>query len=427
MSLSFLFEVPEFKGLVRALGGEAIAESGPPIISGLAGASKPFFCASLTQALDRPIVLIQPLEYASGRLEEETRFFLDGLGSSRRVRALPDLTETPFAATAPSLEAVSSRMRFLYDLLYQPPSLIVTNAFGLLRPLPPPDRLPGLFLRLAKNAFHDRDEILAQLASFGYVREDLISFRGEYAGRGGIVDVYSPWQSAPFRIEFGGDEILTLREFDPSTQRSIRRLDSVLIPSLLESPASSAAPAPAASFRDYLGASAFIIDAPDAVDREWEEALADVGARGAEPDPAAVRAWAELRSRAARIEELETEEEAGPRSSFPFQSVPRFDNRIPFFLDYLRRAAARARPDLHLLFPGRGPAQGRGSPRPERHPCPRGGFRPRIPDLRRGPPRPGRARAGASPTPGRRSPSSPNRTSSPRRKSSSAGLRSGRR
>jgi len=349
MSLSFLLEVPEFKGLVRALGGEAVAESGPPIISGLAGASKPFFCASLTQALDRPIVLIQPLEYASGRLEEETRFFLDGLGSSRRVRNLPDLTETPFAETAPSLEAVSSRMRFLYDLLYQPPSLIVTNAFGLLRSLPPPDRLPGLFLRLAKNSFYDRDEILEKLASFGYVREDLISFRGEYAGRGGIVDVYSPWQSAPFRIEFGGDEILSLREFDPSTQRSIRRLDSVLIPSLLESPPGAAEPAPAASFRDYLGASAFIIDAPDAVDREWEEALAEVGARGAEPDPAAVRAWTELRASAARIEELETEEEAGPRFSFPFQSVPRFDNRIPFFLEYLRRAE-RERDRTYIFF-----------------------------------------------------------------------------
>ena len=348
MSLSFLSDVAEFKDLVRALRGEPGAASGPPTISGLAGAAKPFFCASLTHALDRPIVFIQPLEYASGRLEEEARFFLDGLGSNRRVRGLPDLTETPFADTAPSLEAVSSRMRFLYDLLTQTPALIVTNAFGLLRPLPPPDRLPGLFLRLAKNSLHDRDGVLERLAAFGYVREDLISFRGEYAGRGGIVDVYSPWQSAPCRIEFGGDEILSLREFDPSTQRSIRRLDSVLIPSLLEAPADAA---PAASFRDYLGGSVFIIDGPAAVDQEWEDALAEVAGRGAEPDAALVQSWTELRARAARVEELETEETDGPRFHFPFQSVPRFDNRIPFFLEYLRRAE-RERDRTYIFFSG---------------------------------------------------------------------------
>jgi len=348
VSLSFLSDVAEFKDLVRALRGEPGAASGPPTISGLAGAAKPFFCASLTHALDRPIVFIQPLEYASGRLEEEARFFLDGLGSNRRVRGLPDLTETPFADTAPSLEAVSSRMRFLYDLLTQTPALIVTNAFGLLRPLPPPDRLPGLFLRLAKNSLHDRDGVLERLAAFGYVREDLISFRGEYAGRGGIVDVYSPWQSAPCRIEFGGDEILSLREFDPSTQRSIRRLDSVLIPSLLEAPADAA---PAASFRDYLGGSVFIIDGPAAVDQEWEDALAEVAGRGAEPDAALVQSWTELRARAARVEELETEETDGPRFHFPFQSVPRFDNRIPFFLEYLRRAE-RERDRTYIFFSG---------------------------------------------------------------------------
>jgi len=348
VSLSFLLDVPEFKDLVRALRGPEAGKSGPPSISGLAGAAKPFFCASLTHALDRPIVFIQPVEHSSGRLEEETRFFLSGLDSKRRVRALPDLAETPFAETAPSLEAVSSRTRFLYDLLYQPPSLIVTSPFGLTRPLPPPDRLPGLFLRIAKDSFHDRDDILERLAAFGYVREDLLSFRGEYAGRGGIVDVFSPWQNVPYRIEFGGDEILSLREFDPSTQRSIRRIDSILIPSLLESPADGG---PSASFTDYLADAVFIIDGPEAVDREWDDALIELRARGGEPDAAITRSWDDLRSRAARVEELETGESEGPHFHFPFQSVPRFDNRIPFFLDYLRRAE-RERDRTYIFFSG---------------------------------------------------------------------------
>ena len=100
-------------------------------------------------------------------------------------------------------------MRFFFDLANRPPILTVTNLFGLLRPFPAPDRLPELFLRLNKNAEFDRDELIARLASFGYVREDLITFRGEYAFRGGIVDVFSPWQKNPVRIEFGGDRLVS--------------------------------------------------------------------------------------------------------------------------------------------------------------------------------------------------------------------------
>jgi transcription-repair coupling factor (superfamily II helicase) len=355
VSLSFLRDVPEFKDLVRALGSLGRGRPGVPLfpspsISGLAGPAKPFFLASLAHALDRPVVFVQPTEFSPARLEDETAFYLAGLGSARRVRALPDLAETPFIETAPSLEAVSARMRFLYDLLHRPPALIATSVFGLLRPFPAPARLPDLFLRLEKGASQDRDALLERLAGYGYVREDLISFRGEYAGRGGIVDVYSPWRNAPFRVEFGGDEIVSLREFDPSTQRSIRQLDSVLIPSLLESPDAGAEGSMVVPCTEYLADAVFMVDHPDMVDREWDEALAELtGSGGKSPGSAAL--WADLRSRAVLVEEFETGASAGVHFHFPFQSVPRFDNRIPFFLDHLRRSE-RERDRTYIYFSG---------------------------------------------------------------------------
>jgi len=328
MSLDFLSGVSEFKALVRELdqGRRSLR------VSGVADAAKPFFLASLAQALPRGIVLIQPAEFSLPRFEERSRFFLSQLRSPKRVRALPPLTDYPSPDAPPSLEAVSSRMRFFYDLLHRPPSLIVTNLFGLLRPFPAPAALPGLFIRLDKGARCERDGFLRKLAEYGYVREDLISFRGEYAGRGGIVDVFPPWQSAPYRVEFGGDEIVSIREFDPSTQRSLRRPDSVLIPSLLESAGPAAPPVP---FTAYLGDTVFVIDGAEEVEREWDEAKDDPSAEPAAADAAAGALWNEIREGAVKLEVLESGE--GLEFLFSLQSVPRFDNKIPFFLDYMRR------------------------------------------------------------------------------------------
>ncbi|MDP2914017.1 MAG: transcription-repair coupling factor [Candidatus Aminicenantes bacterium] len=330
MSLAFLKDVPEFKALVRELeeGRRGLR------ISGLADAAKPFFLSVLADALPKTLIIIQPAEFSLARFEEQSLFFLTHLGSSKRAKALPPLTEEPFQDAPPSLEAVSSRMRFFYDLLHRRPSLVVTNLFGLLRPFPAPADLPGLFLRLERGALHDRDRFLRTLTEFGYVREDLISFRGEYAGRGGIVDVFPPWQNAPYRLEFSGDEIASIREFDPSTQRSLRRLNSALIPSLLE----SAGPAGASvSFTAYLDDPVFIIDHAEDVAKEWDEAHGDPRSEDDQSiDRSPASLWPEIRERAVLCEAFESGG-TEPEFHFPFQSVPRFDNKIPFFLDYVRR------------------------------------------------------------------------------------------
>ena len=210
------------------------ASARPPVSARhrVAAPAKPFFFASLAEALPRPVVLVRPFEQSPAGFEDECAFFFARLGSKKHARALPPLTERPYQEGRLPLDAVSSRMRLFYDLLYRRPALIVTNLPGLLRPFPTPEDLPRLFLRLEKDDPYERDDVLRSIESYGYVREELISFRGEYAGRGGIVDVYSPWENAPCRIEFGADGIVSIREFDPSTQKSIRKIDRILIPSL---------------------------------------------------------------------------------------------------------------------------------------------------------------------------------------------------
>jgi transcription-repair coupling factor (superfamily II helicase) len=337
MSLDFLQDVPEFKDLVRALDKD---EAGLRI-SGLAASAKPFFFSYLAQTFAKRIVYIQPADFSMTRFEDQCAFFFSQLGSSKNAKALPALAENLYEEAAPSLEAASSRLKFFYDLLYRPPALVVTNMFGLLRPFPAPDDLPRLFLRLDKGSFFDRDKLLETLVAYGYAREDLISFRGEYAWRGGIVDLFSPWQNAPYRVEFSGDEIVSLREFDPSTQRSLRRLDSILIPSLLESAGRDAS---SASFSHYLKDSVFIIDHLEEIEKEWDETFQELRGRESE-------AWSAVREKAALCGEFELET-TGRHFHFPFQSVPRFDNRISFFLEYMKRLQAeRDRCYIYLSSP----------------------------------------------------------------------------
>jgi len=354
MGLDFLKDVAEFREFVREIDNTSS-------LSGLVEAAKPYFFSMLALQETRRVVLILPSDRSLADFEDRARFFFSALGSPKNVKALPALAENPYQGAPPSLEAVASRMRFFYDLLYRPPVLVPTNLFGLLRPFPAPERLPELFLRVGKDSDLDRDGLIARLADYGYVREDLISFRGEYAYRGGIVDVFSPWQSHPVRVEYAGDRVASIREFDPSTQRSVRRVESALVPSLSEDigrvqkdgghdpDSRESGHVPHLTFRlpEFLSDAVFVLDGPDEVEAEWAEVMTELRAqeaalRRAGTDIQALddvyppALWEEVRRRAIPCGALAS---GGSRRDFrfPFQSVPRFDNKIYFFVQSMKR------------------------------------------------------------------------------------------
>ena len=342
MSLDFLKDVAEFKEFVRAL--ERFREERPRLsLSGVNDAARPYFLAMLAIHAPARIIYIQTSDRPLAELEERCRFFLDKLGVSRNVKALPSLTENPYGGAPPSLEDVASRTRFFYDLKHRPPALILTNLFGLLRPFPGPGRLDGLFVRLERGLAFERDRLLERLAEFGYVREDLLAFRGEYAYRGGVVDAFSPWHPQPFRIEFSGDEIASIREFDPASQRTIRKIERCVIPALVETVDEEET----VPYTAYLGDAVLIVESPENVEREYKDVMEEIRelAAAAAASGQTVRPpehyfppalWSTIRSRAIRAGELAPEETRGD-FHFGFQSVPRFDNRIAFFLSYMKK------------------------------------------------------------------------------------------
>ena len=82
------------------------------------------------------------------------------------------------------------------------------------------DYYAGLAVTLKRGEEVDVEVLTAHLASVGYTQMDLVEMPGQFTRRGGILDVYSPEADRPVRIEFFGDEIETIRKFDPETQRS---------------------------------------------------------------------------------------------------------------------------------------------------------------------------------------------------------------
>lgn len=386
MSLDFLKETDEFKRLLDSIksGQRSIR------ITGIATPAKPYFLSTLVQETKQRVVFIQPASSSLSRIEEQCQFYLNQFSSDLNLHSLQALSENPYLEIFSSLDSVSSRMQFFYELIHSMPSLILTNLFGLLKPFPSPQNMEHFFLGLEKGETAGRDRVLRVLGEYGYSREDLINSHGEYAWRGGIVDVFSPWQPFPFRIEFSGDEIVSLREFDTSSQRSVRKIERVLLPSLREFPSSpqffreweELAKQKGGSrvlkdikekteqlesgdffpsfvylsllhkdhyvpFTHYLKGSLFIIDDVEEVQKEWEETFKDFGEQYSELDgsrkfylpPEEIYPpdlWEKIREDAICLEEL-----GSPREKktivFPFQSVPRFDNKIPFFLRYLKR------------------------------------------------------------------------------------------
>jgi transcription-repair coupling factor (superfamily II helicase) len=139
----------------------------------------------------------------------------------------------PFDRIAPGEEVTRRRLLTLALLAKDEPALVVTSPAGLLRPTLPVSLVRGdgtTALRAGGNAGQiSRDALVERLVALGYRREVAVSSAGEFAVRGGILDVFPLDRSRPWRAEWFGDVVEELRAFDPDTQTSIAKLQEVAV------------------------------------------------------------------------------------------------------------------------------------------------------------------------------------------------------
>jgi transcription-repair coupling factor (superfamily II helicase) len=182
----------------------------------------PLLLAALHGELARPLVVLAPEDQDARDAAEGAAWFL----GEERVALLPSRGVHWASGLDPAPHLVGERARALEVLAAG--GLVAASASALAEPLPPPDARPAP-IRVAPGEELSLELLSESLALAGYERVDRADERGQFAVRGGLVDVFPTTGREPLRIEFWGDEIEQMRAFSPFTQRALHPVESAVI------------------------------------------------------------------------------------------------------------------------------------------------------------------------------------------------------
>jgi len=207
-------------------------------VSGLTSSARPVYIPLFARAANAPVVVVVPDNKAADALQAALRAGCDLTGAipPNRVLKLPAHDVLPFENLSPHPEIQEQRGATLWKLATGAASIVIAPVEAAAMKLFPRHFYGGLAQVLRRGEEVDVETLIAHLASVGYTPMDIVEMPGQYTRRGGILDVYSPEADRPVRLEFFGDEIETIRKFDPETQRSSSPLDEALLLPLTETP-----------------------------------------------------------------------------------------------------------------------------------------------------------------------------------------------
>ena len=190
----------------------------PMTLAGAPAGFLPWLAADLARASKGRAVFVAPDEAAMRHLQDAAGYFAPEL----EVLAFPAWDCLPYDRASPSLRASSERLATLHALQRKSakPQLLVTTVNAATQRTLSPFRVRQLVARLAPGERIDMAKLSALLGANGYHRTDTVQDAGEYAVRGGILDLFPAGESDGLRLDFFGDEIESVRRFDPATQRT---------------------------------------------------------------------------------------------------------------------------------------------------------------------------------------------------------------
>ena len=138
-------------------------------------------------------------------------------------------------ALAVSPELKMTRIETIKELTKDNKQIVITNLMGFLRYLPNKDSFNDSTLRIEVNKDYDMNELVEKLTLMGYKRDAIVTTTGEMAVRGYILDIFPISSSNPIRLEFFGDTIEDIREFNVDTQLMIKKINNIEITPITES------------------------------------------------------------------------------------------------------------------------------------------------------------------------------------------------
>ncbi|HEX7727869.1 MAG TPA: transcription-repair coupling factor [Terracidiphilus sp.] len=207
-------------------------------VSGLTATARSLYIPLMARAARQPVVVVTADNKAAEALELALRSGceLTGAIDVARVVRLPAHDVLPFENLSPHPDVQEQRAAALWKFVTGAVSILIAPAEAAAMRLFDRDYYASLAVTLRRGEEVDIEVLTAHLASVGYTQMDLVEMPGQFTRRGGILDIYSPESDRPIRIEFFGDEIETIRKFDPETQRSHSGLDEAQILPLTETP-----------------------------------------------------------------------------------------------------------------------------------------------------------------------------------------------
>lgn len=209
--------LPEHPALAQRLSLQDAADW-----SSVAPEARPLLVAAAYLRAPRPVLLI------AGSYERalawQAKLQLCGVPADA-IRQLPSGGSALFEDAAPEHIALSDRLGALHALTDDTPGFVIATPQSALERTLPRDVLVDAFFSLAVGDTVDPDKLLQRLVNLGYEPQEPVRLPGQFSRRGGIVDIYATGRDLPVRIELFGDQVESIRLFDPNSQRSVGTTD----------------------------------------------------------------------------------------------------------------------------------------------------------------------------------------------------------
>ena len=342
--LSLLKEMPSYRQLVDELS----TVKGEHKIN-ILDTAKPYLIAALYEELDLPFMVVTGQPESARKLHEQLRAWCS---PSAELHRLPELDFLPYDSS--QLSAVSYQMTerlralatlALYEGSHKPP-LIVTSALAIMSKTIPRKDFVAVCHILKPGMTAEPMELLRRWQSLGYEMENVVEVPGQMSKRGGIVDVFPPCSQLPVRIEFFGNQLESVRCFDPKSQRSSSPVSSVIVTPAKEFiPMADSSEVAAGSVLDYPGGGVLLVlDDPEGIElavtrisEETQELRRTNMERGELPQdfPSPYLAWEELESQMKEKHRLALERwdaAAGYGQALPFVKAQSYGSQLERFL-----------------------------------------------------------------------------------------------
>src|SRR5579864_1956692 len=207
-------------------------------VSGLTSTAKALLLVLLQRSAGRALLVVVQDNRAAEELVPVLQAFHELIGGNDpdSVVSLPTRDVLPFQNLSPHPEIQEERAVALWKIATGAVSILVAPIAATALRLRSAEYYADLARMIRRGETLDTEPLLRHLNTVGYTSTDVVEMPGEYAIRGAILDVYSPEADRPLRIEFFGDEVESIRKFDPATQRSSTPVDEALLLPLTETP-----------------------------------------------------------------------------------------------------------------------------------------------------------------------------------------------